>query len=159
MGWNTLSQTNQQIGDYDDSTAIKQEETQWWVANVINLWKVVADTSLDEISTIGCYNGEITFDGTISAPKELLDMLIRSIDWHQLMADDVRFNNGIFAIESLVSKLKQQLTNARKMTTQYRFHRNGSWSPQMSQIPPLELVVKISSSRRQVKLLGNLLIS
>ena len=54
----TLSQTNEQIGDYDDSTAIKQEETQWWVANVINLWNVLADTSLDEISTKGCYSGE-----------------------------------------------------------------------------------------------------
>ena len=107
----TLSQTNEQIGDYDDSTAIKQEETQWWVANVINLWNVLADTSLDEISTKGCYSGEsLPLMEPFSTPKELLDMLIRSIDWNQLMADDERFNNGIFAIESLVSKL-QQLTN------------------------------------------------
>ena len=107
----TLSQTNEQIGDYDDSTAIKQEETQWWVANVINLWNVFEDTSLDEISTKGCYSGEsLPLMEPFSTPKKLLDMLIRSIDWNQLMADDERFNNGIFAIESLVSKL-QQLTN------------------------------------------------
>ena len=88
--------------------AIKQEETQWWISNIINLWKVVADVGIDTTSVIGCYSGEkLPLIEHISAPEELLDLLIKSIEWHQIMADDVRFNNGILAVESLITQLKQ----------------------------------------------------
>jgi hypothetical protein len=113
--WNTLSQTNQQIGDYDDTMAIKQEETQWWISNVINLWKVVADVGIDTTSVVGCYSGEkLPLIEQIHTPQELLDLLIKSIEWHQIMADDARFNNGIFAVESLIAQLKQLNTQSGK---------------------------------------------
>ena len=36
----------------------QEEETQWWLANVINLWNKVTDAPY-KISTItGCYSGE-----------------------------------------------------------------------------------------------------
>ena len=117
--WKTLSQPNQQIGDYDDSMAIKQEETQWWIANVINLWNIVADVGFDSTFVEGCYSGEkLPLIEQLSEPGELLNILIKSVEWNHIMADDAAFNNSIFAVESLISKLNT-LTNQEQVNDKH----------------------------------------
>ncbi|MCH2648932.1 MAG: PD-(D/E)XK nuclease family protein [Candidatus Poseidoniaceae archaeon] len=102
----TLDKSHQQIGDFDDSMAIKQEETQWWLANIINLWNIVADIDFEIPKLEGCYSGDkLPLIEPLESPINLLDVLIESIDWTTMMADDARFNNCIFAVEALKNKL------------------------------------------------------
>ena len=52
--------------------AIKQEETQWWITNVINLWNIVADVGFDSTFVEGCYSGEkLPLIEQLSEPGEL----------------------------------------------------------------------------------------
>ena len=102
----TLEKSHQQIGDFDDSMAIKQEETQWWLANIINLWNIVADIDFEIPKLEGCFSGDkLPLIAPLDAPINLLEALIENIDWTTMMADDARFNNCIFAVEAVKDKL------------------------------------------------------
>ncbi|MED5308636.1 MAG: hypothetical protein VYA95_04735, partial [Candidatus Thermoplasmatota archaeon] len=86
--------------------AIKQEETQWWLANIINLWNIVADIDFEIPKLEGCYSGDkLPLIEPLDTPINLLEALIESIDWTTIMADDARFNNCIFAVEAVKDKL------------------------------------------------------
>ncbi|MEC8258238.1 MAG: PD-(D/E)XK nuclease family protein [Candidatus Thermoplasmatota archaeon] len=102
----TLSSNNHQLGDYDDSQSIKQEETQWWLANVINLWNIVTDAPYKISAITGCYSGEeLPLVSTLNTPRDLLRFLINSVKWSLIMADDCHFNRCLNAVETLEMKL------------------------------------------------------
>ena len=103
----TLSNANRQLGDYDDSMAVKQEETQWWLANMINLWRIVADIEYDLSELKGCFTGEdLPIIKPLDNPNQLLNKLILSIDWKTITTNDARFNECISAIEALRYRLE-----------------------------------------------------
>ena len=103
----TLSNASRQIGDYDDSQSVKQEETQWWLANIIRLWQPISDSDFNLTTIDGCFTGEqLPLVSALTSPRQLLSRLVRSIDWTSLMADDSHYNNCLNAVEALESKLR-----------------------------------------------------
>ena len=101
----TLANGVKQIGDYNNESLIKQEETQWWLANVIQLWSVLTDNEalIDEIT--GCYTGKsLPIINELDSEIELLKTLVKAVNWDILMDDDREFNRNIGAIETLLSK-------------------------------------------------------
>ena len=100
----TLANKMQHLGDFDDQASVKQEETQWWLANVIRLCNPLIDKEIPTENLIGCHSGEKL--PLISKPETgfaMLESLIKCINWEYLMADDKQFNRCINAVNTLTA--------------------------------------------------------
>ena len=100
----TLANKMHQLGDFDDQASVKQEETQWWLANVIRLCHPLIDKEILTENLIGCHSGQNL--PLISKPETglaMLESLIKCINWENLMLDDKEFNRCITAVNTLTA--------------------------------------------------------
>ena len=103
----TLSTVSEQYSDYTNESSIKQEETQWWLANVVKLWNIVTDDSQDISELMGCFTGKsLPLIENLASPNELLQTLINATEWDSLTKDDAHFNACLSAIEVMQDKLQ-----------------------------------------------------
>ena len=78
----TLSTVSEQYSDYNNESSIKQEETQWWLANVVKLWNIVTDDSQDISELMGCFTGQsLPLIENLTSPNELLQTLVNATEW------------------------------------------------------------------------------
>ena len=113
----TLANKMQQIGDFDDQASVKQEETQWWLANVIRLCSPLIDNEITTENLIGCHSGlKLPLISKPETGLAMLESLIKCINWEYLMLDDKQFNRCINAVNTLTATCfeLQSLTNDSK---------------------------------------------
>lgn len=100
----TLANKMQQLGDFDDQASVKQEETQWWLANVIRLCSPLIEQEISTENLTGCHSRQNL--PLIAKPETgfaMLESLIKCINWEYLMADDKQFNRCINAVNTLTA--------------------------------------------------------
>ena len=103
----TLSKMSEQYSDYTNESSIKQEETQWWLANVVKLWNIVTDDRQDISELMGCFTGKsLPLIENLASPNDLLQTLINATEWDRLTQDDAHFNACLSAIEVMQDKLQ-----------------------------------------------------
>jgi hypothetical protein len=98
---------SEQYSDYTNESSIKQEETQWWLANIVKLWNIVTDDSQDISELMGCFTGKsLPLIENLASPNELLQTLVNATEWDRLTKDDAHFNACLSAIEVMQDKLQ-----------------------------------------------------
>ena len=119
----TLANKMHQLGDFDDQASVKQEETQWWLANVIRLCSPLIDKEISTEDLIGCHSGQNL--PLISKPETglaMLESLIKCINWEYLMLDDKQFNRCINAVNTLTAtcfELQSLTSNDHKVKLKF----------------------------------------
>ena len=104
----TLAFTTPSTGYADEEISVKQEETSWWLANIIRLWAPLSEGREIPDEIVGCHTDEKL--PLVEIPKDgfqLLEVLIQNIDWEDLMLDDRQFNRCLGALEILKSKCSE----------------------------------------------------